>query len=87
MTECTACESEPDALPPCPCAHAPCVHDRNAACRSKRGAFESEPYRCFWRLYSPGPVWDGTPESLVPAAGPLCRFCSAKVAEVLARSK
>lgn len=26
---CTACESEPTAVTPCPCNHAPCIHDRN----------------------------------------------------------
>ena len=29
MTDCIYCESEPTALPPCPCSHAPCVHDKN----------------------------------------------------------
>lgn len=28
--ECTACRDDPSALTPCPCAHAPCIHDRNA---------------------------------------------------------
>lgn len=26
---CIHCTSEPDALTPCPCSHAPCVHDAN----------------------------------------------------------
>jgi hypothetical protein len=26
---CVYCSSEPDALPPCSCSHAPCVHDEN----------------------------------------------------------
>ena len=54
-------------------------------CLSKRGALECEPYRCFWRLYSPGPIYDGSVESLIPASGPLCPFCSLKVASVLER--
>lgn len=28
---CIHCTSEPDAGPGCSCAHAPCIHDRNAA--------------------------------------------------------
>jgi hypothetical protein len=26
---CQHCSAEPDALSPCPCAHSPCIHDRN----------------------------------------------------------
>jgi hypothetical protein len=36
--------------------------------------------RCFWRLYSPGPVGFGE-----PASGPLCEACAQSVERVLAR--
>jgi len=32
---CVYCESQPDDESPCPCAHAPCIHDRNTTNRKQ----------------------------------------------------